>query len=93
MRPALAGTVTCPPVRGATNWYSTAYNPSTRLYYVMTVEDCTVYRKADDGGYGRYNDPAHPAKKILRAFNIETGKADVADRHAGTSAVELFAEC
>ena len=71
----LAGTVGCPAVRGATNWYSTAYSPATRLYYVMTVEDCTVYRKADDGGYGRYNDPAHPAKKILRAFDLETGKA------------------
>jgi PQQ-dependent dehydrogenase (methanol/ethanol family) len=71
---SLQGTVGCPAVRGATNWYSTAYSPATHLYYVMTVEDCTVYRKADDGGYGRYNDPAHPAQKILRAFNIETGK-------------------
>jgi PQQ-dependent dehydrogenase (methanol/ethanol family) len=69
-------TLTCPPVRGATNWYSTAYNPSTRLYYVMTVEDCGYYRKAEDGGYGRYSDPANPAKKILRAFNVETGKAE-----------------
>ncbi|MDP9052381.1 MAG: PQQ-binding-like beta-propeller repeat protein [Acidobacteriota bacterium] len=71
---SLQGSVGCPAVRGATNWYSTAYSPATRLYYVMTVEDCTVYRKAEDGGYGRYNDPAHPAQKILRAFNIETGK-------------------
>lgn len=70
----LLGSVTCPAVRGATNWYSTAYNAATRLYYVMTVEDCTTYRKADDGGYGRYVDPARPAQKILRAFNIETGK-------------------
>ncbi|HWB33246.1 MAG TPA: PQQ-binding-like beta-propeller repeat protein [Acidobacteriaceae bacterium] len=69
-----AGAVGCPAVRGATNWYSTAYSPATRLYYVMTVEDCTVYRKAADGGYGRYNDPAHPARKVLRAFDIETGK-------------------
>jgi PQQ-dependent dehydrogenase (methanol/ethanol family) len=69
-------TLTCPPVRGATNWYSTAYNPSTRLYYVMTVEDCGYYRKADDGGYGRYSEPGDPPKKILRAFNIETGKAE-----------------
>ena len=72
--PSLQGTVACPAVRGATNWYSTAFNPATRLYYVMTVEDCTLYRKAEDGGYGRYNDPAHPPQKILRAFNIETGK-------------------
>ncbi len=68
------GVATCPAVRGATNWYSNAFNPATRLYYVMTVEDCTVYRKADDGGYSRYFDPASPAKKILRAFDIETGK-------------------
>jgi alcohol dehydrogenase (cytochrome c) len=68
------GSVGCPAVRGATNWYSTAYSPVTGLYYVMTVEDCTIYRKADDGGYGRYIDPANPAQKILRAFNIQTGK-------------------
>jgi PQQ-dependent dehydrogenase (methanol/ethanol family) len=68
------GSVTCPAVRGATNWYSTAYNPSTRLYYVMTVEDCTTYVKAEDAGYRRYSNPADPAEKILRAFDIETGK-------------------
>ena len=71
---SLQGTVTCPAVRGATNWYASAYNPATRLYYVMTVEDCTTYIKAEDAGYRRYNDPADPAQKILRAFNIETGK-------------------
>ena len=39
-KPTPAGTKTCPAVRGATNWYSTAYNPATRLFYVMAVEDC-----------------------------------------------------
>ena len=68
------GVKTCPAVRGATNWYSTAYNPSTNFYYVMTVEDCTLYRKAHDGGYGRINDPAEPGEKILRAIELETGK-------------------
>jgi PQQ-dependent dehydrogenase (methanol/ethanol family) len=71
---SLQGTVTCPAVRGATNWYSTAYNPATKLYYVMTVEDCTTYVKAEDAGYRRYNNLADPAQKILRAFDIETGK-------------------
>ena len=47
MRRRLQGAVACPAVRGATNWYSTAYSPATQLYYVMTVEDCTLYRKAD----------------------------------------------
>ena len=69
------GVKTAPAVRGATNWYSTAYNPATRLYYVMTVEDYTIYRKAEDGGYRGFFDPADPPQKILRAFNIETGKA------------------
>ena len=68
------GVKTCPAVRGATNWYSTAYNPSTHLYYVMTVEDCSTYRKAHDGGYGRSNDPSDPPIKVLRAFALETGK-------------------
>jgi PQQ-dependent dehydrogenase (methanol/ethanol family) len=68
------GVKTCPAVRGATNWYSTAYNPSTRLYYVMTVEDCSIYRKAHDGGYGRVNDPADPAVKVLRAITVDGGK-------------------
>jgi len=68
------GVATAPAVRGATNWYSTAYSPATHLYYVMTVEDFTVYRKAEDGGYARYFGPANPPKKILRAFDIDTGK-------------------
>jgi len=68
------GVKTCPAVRGATNWYSTAYNPATHLYYVMTVEDCTIYRKSQNGGYGRVDDLADPAMKYLRAFDIETGK-------------------
>jgi PQQ-dependent dehydrogenase (methanol/ethanol family) len=68
------GQKACPAVRGATNWYSTAFNPSTGLYYVMTSEDCSIYRKAQDGGYGPVNDPANPAMKVLRAFAVETGK-------------------
>jgi PQQ-dependent dehydrogenase (methanol/ethanol family) len=68
------GVATAPAVRGATNWYSTAYSPATHLYYVMTVEDFTVYRKAEDGGYARYMGPLNPPSKILRAINIDTGK-------------------
>jgi PQQ-dependent dehydrogenase (methanol/ethanol family) len=68
------GVVTAPAVRGATNWYSTAFDPDTGLYYVMTVEDYTVYRKAWEGGYGSYSNPADPPRKLLRAFDIQTGK-------------------
>ena len=68
------GVKACPAVRGATNWYSTAFNPATQLYYVMTVEDCSTYRKAHDGGYGFLRDPADPSKKVLRAFMVDSGK-------------------
>ena len=71
---SVEGVKTCPAVRGATNWYSTAYNPATNLYYVMTVEDCTIYHKAQNGGYGRDNDPADAPMKVLRAIQIDTGK-------------------
>jgi alcohol dehydrogenase (cytochrome c) len=70
----LGGVKTCPAVRGATNWYSTAYSPQTHLYYVMTVEDCSLYRKAQNGGYGFLNDPANPAQKVLRAIDIQSGR-------------------
>jgi PQQ-dependent dehydrogenase (methanol/ethanol family) len=67
------GVKTGPAVRGATNWYSTSFSPVTRLYYVMTVEDYTIFRKSESGGFSRYRNPLDPAQKILRAFNIETG--------------------
>ena len=71
--PTAIGTKACPAVRGATNWYSTAFNPSTRLFYVMAVEDCNIY-KAGRGSYVPYRDPADPPSKYLRALDIETGK-------------------
>ena len=67
------GVLTCPAVRGATNWFSTAYNPQTNLYYVMSVEDCTIYTQAKLGGYTAPNDPNNPARRFLRAIEIETG--------------------
>src|SRR5262249_2240727 len=37
--PTPEGVKTCPDVRGATNWYSAAFNPATRLFYLMAVEN------------------------------------------------------
>ena len=73
-KPTKAGTVSCPAVRGATNWYSTAFNPSTRLFYVMAVEDCNIYQQSKLGGYVPFRDPANPPEKYLRALDVETGK-------------------
>jgi PQQ-dependent dehydrogenase (methanol/ethanol family) len=67
-------TVTCPAVRGATNWYSTSYNPATNFYYIMAVEDCGYYWKSPEGGFAWVEDPHDPGTKALRAIDIETGK-------------------
>ena len=47
--PTPDGTPTCPDIRGAANWMSTAYNPATGLYYVMTIENCGTYRSTQFG--------------------------------------------
>jgi PQQ-dependent dehydrogenase (methanol/ethanol family) len=72
-QPTEAGVKGCPAVRGATNWYSTAFNPHTRLMYVMAVEDCSIYRKSQRGGYSGYRDTSDPGERYLRAIDIETG--------------------
>lgn len=43
VQPSAAGALVCPGFEGATNWYSPAYNPDTRLFYFMAIEDCTTY--------------------------------------------------
>lgn len=58
--PSLEGTRTCPDIRGAANWMATAYNPDTGLYYVMTIENCGVYRSNQFG-------PAAQAANAARA--------------------------
>jgi len=72
-KPTPGGTVVCPAVRGATNWYSTAYNPDTKLFYVMAVEDCNAYRQTGKW-FVPHNDPSNPPQKLLRALDIETGR-------------------
>jgi PQQ-dependent dehydrogenase (methanol/ethanol family) len=73
-KPTKAGIKTCPSVRGATNWYSTAFNPDTKLFYVMAVEDCSIYKQSQNGGYEGYRDPADPGLKYLRALDISSGE-------------------
>jgi alcohol dehydrogenase (cytochrome c) len=59
--PTPEGVLTCPAIRGATNWMSTAFNPATRLFYVMAVENCFLYRSTMfGGGRGAAPRPAAP---------------------------------
>jgi PQQ-dependent dehydrogenase (methanol/ethanol family) len=70
--PTLEGTKTCPSVRGATNWYSSAFSPETKLFYVMAAEDCSIYKK-QGSVFNGYRDTSDPGKRYLRAVDIETG--------------------
>ena len=62
------GVTTCPAIRGATNWMSTSFHPKTRLFYVMAVENCFVYRSTMFGG-GRGRAAAPPAPNAPSAPN------------------------
>jgi hypothetical protein len=75
-------TYVCPGFQGATNWFSTSFNPSTSLYYLNALERCNVFSKR----YGEWEaersymgGAARPApgetfEKYLRAINIQTGE-------------------
>jgi PQQ-dependent dehydrogenase (methanol/ethanol family) len=53
------------PDNGA-NWSSTAYSPTTRLYYLMTLESCHPPGPMDPA--------APPPQRYLRALDIDSGK-------------------
>ncbi|MBI1356626.1 MAG: PQQ-dependent dehydrogenase, methanol/ethanol family [Acidobacteria bacterium] len=81
--PTPEGALVCPSLVGASNWFSTSYNPSTGLYYVQTLESCAIFTKrpveweagkAFWGGSTR-RPPNEKNEKILRALDIQTGKA------------------
>jgi alcohol dehydrogenase (cytochrome c) len=80
--PTPEGTKTCPNVVGATNWFSSAYNPVTGLFYVMALESCGIYTKSDSWwepgksfyGGGTRRVPGETPERFLRALDIQTGK-------------------
>jgi len=64
------GALSCPDT--ATNWNATAFDPKSRLYFVVALEKCTLNPKAEDW---RQKPPKlEPAQKYLRALDIDTGK-------------------
>jgi len=80
--PTAQGTKACPAIEGATNWFSNAYNPDTRLFYVMALEKCSIFTKsaavwtAGETYYGgdTREVPGERPQKFLRAFDLESGK-------------------
>ena len=77
--PTVEGTRVCPALDGATNWYSTAFNPSTGLYYLQTLESCANFVKRSEAwkagaGYMGGTARREGGQKILRAIDIQTGE-------------------
>jgi len=79
--PAAGGRTVCPAVEGATNWFSTSFSPATGLYYVQTLEKCTIYERTPEtwragqsfyGGSTRQA-PGEAGQKVLRAIDVRTG--------------------
>jgi alcohol dehydrogenase (cytochrome c) len=82
--PTVEGQRVCPAVAGAANWPSSAYNPSTGLFYVLAEESCNVYSKNGQwwevgksfyGGSTRRSPGDEPGTKFLKAIDIQTGKS------------------
>jgi alcohol dehydrogenase (cytochrome c) len=80
--PTETGNTVCPALEGATNWFSTSFHPGTGLYYVQTLELCSVYvKKATEWQAGKSyfggdvrSVPNEKPQKILRAIDIQTGR-------------------
>jgi len=73
------------PTADPSNWDSAAFNPVTRLYYVMVLEQC-----ADVGPRGNWTRVEH-GQKFLRALNIETGQVVWERPQLGTTASKHWA--
>ena len=52
----------------AANWNSAAFSPTTRLFYVLTLEECRA------GKNWKAATKLEPAQKFLRALDVDTGK-------------------
>jgi alcohol dehydrogenase (cytochrome c) len=80
--PTAGGVKVCPSVRGASNWMSPSYNPSTGLLYVVTLEQCDIYSSSakepvpSSGFRGTAGEqvPAEPGRMSLRALDALTGE-------------------
>ncbi|MBI1357042.1 MAG: PQQ-binding-like beta-propeller repeat protein [Acidobacteria bacterium] len=68
--PAREGPIVCPDIHGGTNWQSPAFNPATRLFYLIARDGCGRYYQT---GYS-IDYELGEAQQYLRALDIQTGK-------------------
>jgi alcohol dehydrogenase (cytochrome c) len=82
LKPTQDGTVICPDMTGATNWFSPSYNPATHLFYVMALESCQIFfvkpqqfaEGQDFYATGVKRAPGQRGQKILLALDPATGR-------------------
>jgi len=81
MEPTPEGRRVCPSLEGASNWYSAAFSPRTGLFYVQTNDKCGIFTRVDQAweagkGFmgGTFAAAPEPARRVLRAIDIQTGK-------------------
>jgi alcohol dehydrogenase (cytochrome c) len=80
--PTAQGELICPGIDGATNWFSPSYDPETRFFYVMALENCNLYfanPKPFAKGQTYYDTGTklprdEHSQKILLALSIGDGK-------------------
>ncbi len=82
LEPTKEGTLICPDMTGATNWFSPSYNPQTHLLYFMALESCQLFflkpqdfvEGQDFYATGVKHAPGEHGQKFLKAYNAETGQ-------------------
>jgi alcohol dehydrogenase (cytochrome c) len=84
VKPSAGGTKICPGFSGATNWYSPSFNPATRVFYFIDLEDCDLYyftpktyaagRTYYDTGTRRV--PGKHGQKILLAYSLNATRIE-----------------
>jgi alcohol dehydrogenase (cytochrome c) len=77
--PTPEGNWVCPSVKGATNWMSQTYNPTTGLLYLITLEQCGMYTISAQKPVPMKNFSGGGATEeggqvILRALDPKSGK-------------------
>ncbi|HXO60575.1 MAG TPA: PQQ-dependent dehydrogenase, methanol/ethanol family [Candidatus Acidoferrales bacterium] len=82
IQPSANGTRTCPGFAGATNWFSPAYHPASKLFFFIANEECSIYSLKPENfkeGQTYYSTGVrHSAmdrgQKILLAYDLESDK-------------------
>ncbi len=46
LAPTENGVQVCPAAGGATNWYSSSYNPATQMFYFRSLDACAVFKSS-----------------------------------------------